>query len=103
MRVVTNQAGAVVSRHDLMPFGEEWQPATLGREALLFTGQERDYYTGLDYFGARYYRADTRARFTTVDPKPRGRDVGRTSELERIRVRPQQPSTLGRSGWACLD
>jgi RHS repeat-associated protein len=67
VRVVTNQAGAVVSRHDLMPFGEEWQPVTLGREALLFTGKERDYDTGLDYFGARYYRADV-GRFTTVDP-----------------------------------
>ena len=67
VRVVTNQSGAVVSRHDLMPFGEEWQPVTLGREALLFTGKERDYDTGLDYFGARYYRAGL-GRFTTVDP-----------------------------------
>ena len=67
VRVVTNQSGAVVSRHDLMPFGEEWQPVTLGREALLFTGQERDYDTGLDYFGARYYRAGL-GRFTTPDP-----------------------------------
>ena len=58
VRVVTNQAGAVVSRHDLLPFGEEVQPATLGREALLFTGKERDYDTGLDYFGARYLKAD---------------------------------------------
>jgi RHS repeat-associated protein len=67
VRVVTNQSGAVVSRHDLMPFGEEWQPVTLGREALLFTGKERDYDTGLDYFGARYLQTSV-ARFTTVDP-----------------------------------
>ena len=67
VRVVTNQAGVVVSRHDLMPFGEEWQPVTLGREALLFTGKERDFETGLDYFGARYLKAAL-GRFTTVDP-----------------------------------
>jgi RHS repeat-associated protein len=34
----------------------------------LFTGKERDAETGLDYFGARYYRADL-GRFTTVDPE----------------------------------
>jgi len=32
-----------------------------------FTGKERDTETGLDYFGARYYRANV-GRFTTVDP-----------------------------------
>lgn len=32
-----------------------------------FTGQKRDGESGLDYFGARYYRADV-GRFTTVDP-----------------------------------
>jgi RHS repeat-associated protein len=32
----------------------------------LFTGQERDFETGLDYFGARYYRADL-GRFTMID------------------------------------
>jgi RHS repeat-associated protein len=56
----------VISRHDFLPFGEEWnpQPATTLRQ---FTGKERDAETGLDYFGARYYRADI-GRFTTVDP-----------------------------------
>jgi RHS repeat-associated protein len=36
-------------------------------DGRLFTGQERDTETGLDYFGARYYRANV-GRFTTVDP-----------------------------------
>ncbi len=38
----------------------------------LFTSQERDPETGLDYFGARYYRADI-GRFTTVDPAQEAR------------------------------
>ncbi len=33
----------------------------------MFTGQEPDVETGLDYFGARYYRAEI-GRFTTADP-----------------------------------
>jgi RHS repeat-associated protein len=69
VRVVTNQAGAVVSRHDLMPVGEEWQPVTLGREALLFTGKERDYDTGLDYFETRYFSGGN-GRFTSPDRLP---------------------------------
>jgi len=56
----------VLSRHDFLPFGEEWSGAP-ARETRLFTGKERDAETGLDYFGARYYRADL-GRFTTADP-----------------------------------
>jgi RHS repeat-associated protein len=44
---------------------------------MLFTGQERDYATGMDYFGARYYRADL-GRFTTVDPGHVNGDTGDT-------------------------
>jgi RHS repeat-associated protein len=66
VRVVTNEAGQVVSRHDYLPFGEEWNPQAF-RDARLFTGKERDPETGMDYFGARYYRAEI-GRFTTVDP-----------------------------------
>jgi len=68
VRVVTDQAGQVIARHDFLPFGEEWpapQPTT--KEKKLFTGHERDAETGLDYFGARYYRPQV-ARFTTIDP-----------------------------------
>jgi RHS repeat-associated protein len=42
------------------------QPTT--KEKKLFTGHERDAETGLDYFGARYYRPQV-GRFTTVDPE----------------------------------
>jgi RHS repeat-associated protein len=68
VRVVTDEAGAVVRHHDFLPFGEEWQPEVPpSADKRLFTGKERDVESGLDYFGARYYRADL-GRFTTVDP-----------------------------------
>jgi RHS repeat-associated protein len=50
-----------------MPFGEEVSPQYPPPDKRLFTGKERDTETGMDYFGARYYRADN-GRFTTVDP-----------------------------------
>jgi RHS repeat-associated protein len=72
VRAVTNQAGAVVERHDYLPYGEEWcgtavcSSPTQG-QPLRFTGKERDAETGLDYFGARYYGSKI-GRFTTTDP-----------------------------------
>jgi len=66
VRAVTDQSGAVVERHDYLPFGEELNPPS-GAQPRHFTGKERDQETGLDYFGARYYSAET-ARFTTIDP-----------------------------------
>jgi RHS repeat-associated protein len=72
VRAVTDAQGHVVARHDFLPFGEEWFGAAGGPGAnpvdkRLFTGKERDAELDLDYFGARYYRADL-GRFTTVDP-----------------------------------
>lgn len=67
VRVVTDQAGQVIARHDFLPFGEEWSPPANAKEKKLFTGHERDAETGLDYFGARYYRPQV-GRFTTIDP-----------------------------------
>ena len=66
VRVVTDADGAVVERHDYLPFGEEWQP-TSAPQPLRFAGKERDVETGLDYFGARYLRASL-GRFTSFDP-----------------------------------
>ncbi|MCX6544155.1 MAG: hypothetical protein NTV05_07030 [Acidobacteria bacterium] len=57
----------MVARHDFLPFGEEWNPPANAKEKKLFTGHERDAETGLDYFGARYYRPQV-GRFTTIDP-----------------------------------
>jgi RHS repeat-associated protein len=78
-RVVTNASGAVVSRHDYLPFGVELGVGAGGRTAGMgfgvvdgnrkkFTSKERDNETGLDYFEARYY-ASTQGRFTSVDPE----------------------------------
>jgi RHS repeat-associated protein len=74
VRVVTNQAGDVVERHDYFPFGEECVTGPCSGNTPIgsgqprhFTGKERDKETGLDYFGARYY-ASKIGRFTTVDP-----------------------------------
>jgi RHS repeat-associated protein len=76
VRALTNEAGAVVERHDYLPYGEEWCPSPppgglCGTpppgQPRRFTGKERDVETGLDYFGARYYGSRI-GRFTTVDP-----------------------------------
>ena len=70
VRAVTKQVNGqwqVVARHDFMPFGEEIAPPTPPQNKRLFTGKERDSETGMDYFGARYLRADL-GRFTTMDP-----------------------------------
>jgi RHS repeat-associated protein len=78
-RVLTNNQGAVISRHDYLPFGEEISAGTGGRTVAQgyvaddvrqkFTGKERDDETGLDYFNARYY-ASTQGRFLSIDPIP---------------------------------
>ena len=72
VRAVTDSSGAVVERHDYLPYGEEWCGSTVCSSVTpgqpkRFTGKERDAETGLDYFGARYYGSKI-GRFTTVDP-----------------------------------
>jgi len=66
VRAITDQTGAVLERHDYLPFGEEWNPPPSAAPRK-FTGKERDAETGFDYFGARYLSATT-GRFTTTDP-----------------------------------
>src|SRR5947208_2744471 len=62
VRAVTDQTGAVIERHDYLPFGEEYNPQA-GTQPKRSTGKERDAETGLDYFGARYYGSKI-GRFT---------------------------------------
>jgi RHS repeat-associated protein len=66
VRAVTDATGALLRRHEFLPFGEEWQPPAPPTDTRLFTGQERDAGTGLDYFRARYYYVSI-GRFTTPD------------------------------------
>lgn len=67
-RLVMNSAGAVVSTHDYLPFGEE---IGVGCAAVpggvKFTGQYRDQESCLDNFVARY-NSPAQGRFTSVDP-----------------------------------
>ena len=74
VRVVTDDHGNVIERHDYLPFGEECttgpcasNPGVGAGQPRKFTGKERDPETGLDYFGARYYGSKI-GRFTSVDP-----------------------------------
>lgn len=77
-KITISTTGAVSSRHDFQPFGEELFVAG-GRTAQQgyssatdnlrqkFIGKERDAESGLDFFGARYY-GPTLGRFTSIDP-----------------------------------
>ena len=88
-RMVVDKTGSLsgVTRHDYLPFGEELvvgmggtgnpPSPTLVRSADLgyqqvdsvrqkFTGKERDYETGLDYFGARFF-SSLQGRYTSPD------------------------------------
>jgi len=80
--MVTDQTGAVVSRHDYLPFGEEIPSTMCNRTSIpgygspdgtrqRFSGKERDAESGLDYFGARYF-SGAQGRFTSTDPKNAG-------------------------------
>jgi len=74
-RINTNENGAVISRHDYHPFGEEvltnQRTAGVGYASddnrKQFTGYERDNEIELDFAQARYYNT-AHGRFTTVDP-----------------------------------
>ncbi|MBV6497204.1 MAG: RHS repeat-associated core domain-containing protein [Acidobacteria bacterium ACB1] len=75
-RVNTDASGAVIARHDYLPFGEEIDGVG-GRTAGLnygddtirkqFTGYERDTETALDFAQARYFNSGY-GRFSSPDP-----------------------------------
>ena len=82
-RMVTDQNGNVVARHDDAPFGQEIPAGVNGRTSLWgasdnalekFTGQVRDAETDLDFFHARYLSSGL-ARFTSPDPYNAGADI----------------------------
>jgi RHS repeat-associated protein len=77
-RVIVNALGAVVSRRDFMPFGEEIDPDGTYRTTAQkygvadsvrqkFTGYQKDEETGLDFAEARMYQ-NLHGRFTAIDP-----------------------------------
>ena len=77
-RILTDQTGAVISRRDFLPFGQEINPGIGSRSSALnygttdtvrqkFTGYEGDTETDLDFAQARMY-ANHLGRFTSPDP-----------------------------------
>ena len=83
-RVVMDAGGAVIARHDYLPFGEEISSGIGGRTTGMgyaaddgirqkFTSKERDSETGLDYFLARYY-SSAQGRFLSPDEFAGGPD-----------------------------
>lgn len=81
-RINTNESGAVISRHDYHPFGDEItggsRSADLGYveddNRKQFTGYERDDETGLDFAQARMYTS-VLGRFSTPDEFKNDSDV----------------------------
>ena len=81
-RMVTDQSGNIVSRHDFTPYGDELISGFAGRGTLWgaadqvaqkFTGAEQDN-PDLSFFQARHYLA-THGRFNSPDPVNFGADI----------------------------
>jgi len=84
VRLVTDQNGLIVARHDYLPYGEEVSgysgrtmtgfsvAGTAPNDATQkFTGQVRDQESGMDYFNARYL-TPVFGRFNSPDPQNAG-------------------------------
>jgi len=67
-RITTDANGAVTSRRDFMPFGEEVARTGYGTDSVRqkFTAYERDIESGFDFAQARYH-SYTHGRFTSPD------------------------------------
>ena len=108
-RLVTDQNGAVIARHDYAPFGEEvtgrgagWGPGTDNIHQK-FTGQERDTETGMDFFQARYY-GSALGRFTSPDPWNAGADPMNPQSWNMYAYVNNNPlNSTDPSGMTCVD
>jgi RHS repeat-associated protein len=101
VRVVTDEFGAVVRRHDYFPFGESDLPAS-GEDSLRYLGKEGDPETGLSYLSARYYRSRT-GRFTTVDPGHVAGNLFNPQSWNAYAYAENNPVTLTDSTGMCPD
>ncbi|MGV7927920.1 MAG: RHS repeat domain-containing protein [Spirochaetota bacterium] len=66
VKVVTNDAGAVVSRMEYLPYGETWFREGDDRFAPKYNSQELDRESGYYFYNARYYDPEI-CRFVTAD------------------------------------
>lgn len=92
-RLITDESGAVATKHDFFPFGEEIAPQNDHENRKFFTGHERDKETGLDYMLARYY-SDRTTRFLSVDPSGGSVDQGRPQTWNRYSYAENNPIRL---------
>jgi len=78
VRLITDNSGAVVSRHDYEPFGVEIAPVVeTANNTHRFTGHERDRATGYDYMHYRSY----------------GSNIGRFMKPDNITGNPLNPQS----------
>ena len=85
-RLITDNSGNIVSRHDFEPFGVEIAPYNdTAQNTHKFTGHERDISTEYDYMHARYY----------------GSSMGRfmSSDLLMGSARPEEPQSWNRYSY----
>lgn len=66
VKVVTNDAGAVISRMEYLPYGESWFREGDDRFAPKYNSQELDRESGYYFYNARYYDPEI-CRFVTAD------------------------------------
>lgn len=99
-RINTNGVGAVVSRSDYMPYGEEITSGRSGGQGYVvddvrqgFTGYENDDETGLDFAQARMYSVRL-GRFSTTDPSARSIDRVAPQTWHRYNYCYNNPLTL---------
>ena len=118
-RVTTDSNGAVRSRDDYLPFGEEIGAVGTGRGGVTgyssstdihqkFTSKERDTESNLDFFDARYF-SSAQGRFTSPDEFTGGGPQGLGGEAESRRAKQAlpyadiaDPRSLNRYQY-CLD
>ena len=66
VKVVTNDAGMVVTSHEYLPFGEDWITEGDTKNAPKYNSQELDKESGYYFYNARHYDPEI-ARFVTPD------------------------------------
>ena len=66
VKVVTNDAGMVVTSHEYLPFGEDWITEGDTKNAPKYNSQELDKESGYYFYNARHYDPEI-GRFVTPD------------------------------------